>query len=448
MSKLPTVTIIGRPNTGKSTLFNRMIGHKKAIESDIPGTTRDQVTGIIRTDALDYLLVDTGGIGGGSQDYDLEDDVAKQSLLALSTADLILFTINGQEELTSSDAEIVKTLRTRKKRHVPIFIVITKCDNIEKLQESLLQFYGLGIGDAIIPVSAIHKTGMEELMEKIAKALSELHFSKSVSLSEDSRTIPRVAILGKPNVGKSSIINALMSDPQRQQFARITSDVPGTTRDATDIIIRHSEKDYVFVDTAGLIKRSAIEGEIELFAHMRSIQALYRSDIGILVLDALEPVSRQDKRIAQLIIEEGKALILLINKIDLLSEKTAGEALDALKTALPFCDFAPVLPCSAETRVGLLKLFPMIDEVFLNLLRHIPTSDLQRWYETVIERTSGRGLSRSKHLTQAKGTPPTFVLFVKDPTKIRGSDLRFLENQLRLSFNFTGTPVRWIAKQG
>lgn len=446
MPKLPTVAIIGRPNTGKSTLFNRLIGRRRAIVSDTPGTTRDHVAARVEpdNDAIPYLLVDTGGMGGGTADVDLEDDVHQQSLLALEHADVIVFTLNSREELTSSDFEIVDLLRKHKQKHVPVLLVLTKCDDPATLGESLPQYYQLGIADQIIPISAPHRIGIEELEAEINKKLSALNFTKDTE-EKPEKAIPRVAIIGKPNVGKSSLVNAFMSENQRQKSPLLVSDIPGTTRDSTDTIIRYHDQEYSFVDTAGIRRKKSTEGEIETYAYFRSIQALEECDIAVLVLDASEPVSKQDKRIAGIAVEEGKGIIILANKIDKLEGDARSQALRHIEYELSFCKYATILPCSANTREGLLKIFDMIEMVQRNRVRRIPTKELNDWYKDCIYGQPMASLI-SKHITQSEDVPPTFVIFVNDPKRVQVTQLRFLDNNIRKVFGFEGTPIRWITK--
>ncbi|MDD5041813.1 MAG: ribosome biogenesis GTPase Der [Candidatus Peribacteraceae bacterium] len=454
MPSLPTVAIIGRPNTGKSTLFNRLAGERKAIESEVAGTTRDHVAHRIATKTVDFLLLDTGGMGGGTDDKGFEQDVHRQSLLALENADLIVFTINSREELTKSDHVIIDLLRKRSRRHVPVILVPTKCDNPATIEGQLVEYLSLGIADIVIPVSAPHAIGTEELLEAIVKELKRLHFKKQEKAKASDP--PKVAVIGKPNVGKSSLINAFMSDPQRAVSPMLVSDIPGTTRDAVDTIIRFNEQEFLFIDTAGIRRRTKVEEGIEHYAVLRSIQALEQCDVALLVLSATEPVSHQDQRLAALAIEAGKGLILLLNKIDTLkSEAPAlrgaeGRAakIAEVELSLSFCRFAPLLPCSAQTRDGLLRIFPLIAQVQQNRRRRIPTKELHRWFTDAVYGQPLKVLSKTKHLTQADDVPPTFVLFVKNPRDIRPTELRFLENRLRSMFDFTGTPVRWIAKGG
>lgn len=446
MAKLPTVAIIGRPNTGKSTLFNRIVGKRRAIVSDIAGTTRDHVVYRVETDALDYLLLDTGGIGGGSSDKDFEDDVSAQSRIALESADLILFTMDGREELTASDYAVVDILRKRKKSHVPVIIVATKCDNGDDADMRLHEYHALGLTDKIIPISTLHRIGTDDLEETIIVELQKLHFQKEASDARKETDVPRIAIIGKPNVGKSSIVNALMSDPQRALSSRIVSDIPGTTRDSSDSIIRHKEKDYIFVDTAGLRRKSRVDEDLESISAIKSLQALEDSDITILVLDAHDVITQQDKRIASLAIEEGKGMIILLNKADLLTADERKEKEEEVRSAFRFCRFAPLLFVSATTRDGLLKMFPLIDTVHRNLHLSIPMKDLRRWYDQVVHSIPAQQLSKSKFITQASGVPPTFVIFVKNPRKVDVTQLRFLDNKMRESFSFEGAPIRWITK--
>ena len=314
MAQLPTVAIIGRPNTGKSTLFNRLIGRRKAIVSETAGTTRDHVAGKVESDAVDYLLVDTGGMGGGTEDNDLEDDVHRQSLLALENADLIVFTLNSREDLTRSDFEIVDLLRKNKKKHVPVVVALTKCDNPAEVDAILPTFYELGFSDEIVPVSAPHKIGIDDLKDAITSHLVDLHFTK-VDEAEPGQT-PKVALIGKPNVGKSSILNALLSEKELKESPLLVSDIAGTTRDTTDKLIKYHEREYVFMDTAGIKQRSQTKADIETHAYFRSIRAVEMCDVVLLIVDATEPLSKQDKRIANLAIEGGKGLVILLNKID------------------------------------------------------------------------------------------------------------------------------------
>jgi len=447
MSRIPTVAIIGRPNTGKSTLFNRLVGRRLAIENAVAGTTRDQIAARVEGEELDYLVVDTGGIGGGSTDKDLEDDVSRQSVLALETADLILFTLNGREELTASDQKVIDILRKQRKAHVPVLLVITKCDTPKVAEARIAEFQALGITDDVLLTSAAHGIGILELEETITERLRTMSFEKQPKLAQESVEPARIAIVGTPNVGKSSLINALMSDPQRETAARIVSEIPGTTRDATDTVIKHDGQDYVFVDTAGLRRKARVEADIEYFSNLRSIQAIGSADIAVLVLDAQLEISRQEKRIANMAAEEGKGLIIIMNKSDKIDADMKQEKQVEIAVELPFARFAPVLFTSAKTRENLPKLFALIESVRRNRLRRLPTKDLRRWFDHSIQRLPAKALSKTKFLTQAEEVPPTFVLFVNNPKAVKVSELKFMEKSLRQTFAFEGTPIRFITKQ-
>ncbi|MDD5623521.1 MAG: ribosome biogenesis GTPase Der [Candidatus Peribacteraceae bacterium] len=447
MPTLPTVAIIGRPNTGKSTLFNRLVGKRKAIVSEVPGTTRDHIAHRIETSSLDFLLLDTGGMGGGTDDPAFEKDVHRQSLLALENADLLLFTVDSREELTKSDYAIVDLLRKNKRDHVPVILVATKCDHAAQAEALLPPYHALGIAEDVLAVSAFHNFGTEELVHCVIRHLKKLHFKREEE-KRTKNTIPRIAVIGKPNVGKSSLINAFMSEPERKRSPLLVSDIPGTTRDAVDTLIRYHDEKFIFIDTAGLKRRVQGLKEVETYAMFRSISALEECDIALLVLDAKEPLSHQDKHIAGLAIEEGKGLILLLHKIDLLKAEKRKEKMKELALLLPFCRFAPILPCSAKTRDGLLKIFDLLAVVQRNRTRHIPTHELNRWYRDTVEGHAAKGLQKSKHITQANEVPPTFVLFVRDPKQVQLSELKFLENRLRSTFDFAGTPIKWITKAG
>lgn len=445
MAKLPTVAIIGRPNTGKSTLFNRLLGQSRAIVSEVAGTTRDHVSVEIRGDTVDYLLIDTGGIGGGTEDAELEKDVTAQSLLALEHADLILFTVNAKEEITAADHAVVSMLRKKRKRHVPVVLVATKCDRAGIGDERMADLHRLGIADVITPVSAMQGGGIGELETAIEESLRTLHFGKHER--EDEAEGVRVALIGKPNVGKSSLINALMSDPQRKTAGRIVSDIPGTTRDPSDTIIRHEGKKYVFVDTAGLRRQARVESDIERSSAFRSIRSLYAADVVALVLDAKEPISQQDKRIARIAVEEGRGLTILINKIDELSADERASMLRRVRADLHFCDFAPMMTVSAQTRENLPKIFPLFTQIADNMQRRLTQRDLQQWYRDAVQRLPSNILSRGKFVTQASDIPPTFVIFVPSPRRVQRSQLRFLESSMRSLFAFDGVPIRFILKE-
>lgn len=445
MARLATVALIGRPNTGKSTLFNRLTGGKRAIVSDVPGTTRDHIAMQVDLPKISFLLVDTGGLGGGSQDHDLEEDVSMQSMVAIERADLIIFTIDSREELTASDQTVIDMLRKKKKRHVPVVLVLTKCDNNFDAEELSMQYIGLGVADMVLPISAVHNTGILELEDAIAHSLLELHFQKA---EQEHEGMPKVTMVGKPNVGKSSLINALMSDPQREKHARIVSDIPGTTRDTTDVVIRHEDSSYLFIDTAGIKRHAISDRGIEYYAMLRSIQAMSQADVVLLTLDANQEISRQDKRLANLAIEAGKGMIILFNKADLLSKSVREEKMMELRAQMPFCTFAPVLFVSAMSRESLPKIFTFIQMVHESRVRRVPTKELHNWYNQCLERLPAKSLVSGKHITQAKDVPPTFVLFVKNPKNVQKSQLKFLERSLRETFGFDGTPIRMITKGG
>ncbi len=446
--QLPLVAIVGRPNTGKSTLFNRIVGSRIAIVSDVPGTTRDHIASRISNERMDYLLIDTGGMGGGTEDIDFESDVEAQSELAVEHADVIVVVLSGKEDLTSADHAVAEVLRKRKRKHVPVIVVVNKIDNAAKIDEILPQYYELGIGENFFPVSAAHGSGFSALEDAIIEELKKLQFVKipKQETSNVEAVPPRIAVVGKPNVGKSSIINALMSDPQRAVSPRIVSDIPGTTRDAVDTTIRFNEKEYIFVDTAGIRRKKEAEPGIETLSYFRSVRAIAECDIAVLVLDGTGPITRQDKRIAQLALEEGKGLIITVNKSDGMELEQKKNTINDVHLTLPFCKFAPVILCSGKTRDGLLKLFDIIETVQRNRTRRVSTKDLHEWYSTTMRSQPMAQLAGSKHITQADELPPTFVVFVKDPKSVKASELRFLENRMRTVFAFEGSPIRWITK--
>jgi GTPase len=448
MPKLPTVAIIGRPNTGKSTLFNRLVGKRRSIESEVAGTTRDLIAHRIDTE-IPYILLDTGGLGS-TDDHDFESDVKGQSTLALEHADLILLTVNAREEITLDDRNVLELLRRRKKRHVPIIVLLTKVDDPGSTQNVIANYQEMNVGEHLIAISAPHRLGIDQLQKAVESELSTLHFEKAESTAktsiEEQQKPPRIAIIGRPNVGKSSIVNAMMSDTQRETMPLLVSPVAGTTRDSTDTDISYHGRTYVLVDTAGLKRRPQNLEDIERFSMMRTVQAIEQSDVVVLVLDSLVTVSQQDKRIASMAVEGGKGLIILANKIDGLKGDARKQRLAEIGAHLAFCKFAPIAPCSAVSREGLLKLFDMVDSVERSRSRRISTRDLHRWLEHTVHGQPLGEIGKCKHITQADEVPPTFVLFVKDAKRVRVTQLRYLENRMREAFGFSGVPIRWITK--
>lgn len=446
MASLPVVAIIGRPNTGKSTLFNRLARARKAIECDIPGTTRDHVSHRMTTSTVDYLLIDTGGMGTGTEDEAFEDDVFSQSMLAIAHADVIVFLVSSREELTADDHRIIDILRKKRRKHVPVILVVSKADDHSLLVGLEGQYHSLGIAREVIPVSAFHLHGIHQLEEAIERALLALHFGKVTSSENAADRPPRIAIVGKPNVGKSSIVNAMMADPDRERSPLLVSPIAGTTRDAIDTIVHYDGTPYILVDTAGLKKHARTTREVEQYAMMRTVQAIEECDIALLVIDGTMPLSQQDKRIAGMVIEAGKGLVILINKSDAMTTEERKKAVEELPLLMPFCKFASIITVSAKTRTGLLTMFDVIEKVQRNRLRRIPTPELRRWFQRVVHGQPMGEIARSKFITQADEIPPTFVIFVKNPKNVGITQLRYMENRIRETFGFEGTPIRWITK--
>lgn len=439
--KIPIVTIVGKPNVGKSTFFNRMVGARKAIISDVAGTTRDRIFEKVEHSELDFFLVDTGGLEFGKTKNTIEDDMQSQAKIAIGDSDLILFMVAGKEPLTKEDFRAAELLR-KKAGQKPLQLVVTKCDNPLD-QSELAELYSLGLGEPMA-ISAIHNTGVDQLVKEIIKRLKERHFlTKNTKeyreVAKFDKSHLNVALTGKPNVGKSSIINALLN-----QEKLIVSDIPGTTRDATDSVVKHKGREYNFIDTAGLRRRGKIEKGIEKYSVLRTFSAIERCDVALLVIDSSKPITHQDQTIATGILNAHKGLIIVANKWDK-TEDSQKEFTLKLRRKFSFLPWAPVVFTSAITKKNLGKIFEQLQVIEKEREKRITTSKLNHYIERVVEnhKPTGTKSIRPKifYVTQADTKPPHFVFFVNKKKYFHFSYLRYLENKLREEFGFTGTPI-------
>ena len=447
--KIPIVTIVGKPNVGKSTFFNRLAGARVAITTKEAGTTRDRIFYKIKHPEMDFFLVDTGGLEFEKKaDLDIEDDIQKQARVAIEESDLILFMVSNREDLTNYDFKAAEHLR-RESNKKPVILVANKCDHHVN-ESDLAHMYELGLGTPH-PISAIHNTGIERLMNEIVRILKERHFltkgSKPYKETDKfDKTHLNIALVGKTNVGKSSIVNALLN-----QEKLIVSHIPGTTRDSTDSLIRHEGGDYNFIDTAGMRKRGKVKKGIEHFSVLRTLSSIQRCDVALLVIDSSKEVSHQDQQIANTILKENKGLIILANKWDIKKDSDQSEEerrsfyLQHLQKRFPFLPWAPVIFISAKTKKNLSKIFDQLELIKKESQKRIPTAKLNSFLEETVEKHKPKGTKginpKIFYVTQVNIKPPHFVFFVNKKKYFHFSYLRFLENQLREQFGFTGTPV-------
>ncbi|MBO7730600.1 MAG: ribosome biogenesis GTPase Der [Lachnospiraceae bacterium] len=436
MSK-PIVAIVGRPNVGKSTLFNALAGRNIAIVKDTPGVTRDRIYADVSWLDMDFTLIDTGGIEPDSSDVILSQ-MRAQAQIAIDTADVIIFITDVRQGLVDADDKVADMLR---RSHKPIVLVVNKVDNMAKYLPDVYEFYNLGLGDPI-PISAANKLGFGDMLDEVTR-----HFDRSY-LEEEEDERPRIAIIGKPNVGKSSMINALLGENRV-----LVSDIPGTTRDAIDTIIERDGKEYVFIDTAGLRRKSRIKEELERYSIVRAVAAVEKADVVIVVISAEEGITEQDAKIAGIAHERGKGIIIAVNKWDAIEkdDKTIYRFSDKVRQVLSFMPYARLLFVSAKTGQRMEKLFELIDVVVENHSRRIQTGVLN---EIITEATalnqppSDKG-KRLKifYTTQVAVKPPTFVVFVNDKELMHFSYLRYLENKIREAFGFEGTPLKFFVRE-
>lgn len=436
MSK-PIVAIVGRPNVGKSTLFNALAGKKISIVKDTPGVTRDRIHTDV--DWLDhkFTMIDTGGIEPDSNDIILSQ-MREQAQIAIDTADVIIFMTDVKQGLVDSDAKVADMLR---RSHKPVILVVNKVDNFNKMMADVYEFYNLGIGDPI-PISASQRSGLGDMLDKVVSYFADLNLEQE----EDDR--PRIAIVGKPNVGKSSIINKITGESRV-----IVSNIAGTTRDAIDTDVKWNGKDYVFIDTAGLRRKSKVKEEIERYSIIRTVTAVERADVVIIVIDAVEGVTEQDAKIAGIAHENGKGIIIAVNKWDAIekNDKTVYEYTNKVRDILSFMPYAEIMFISAKTGRRLPKLFDMIDFVIANHAMRIETGVVNEIMAEAValqQPPSDKG-KRLKlyYITQVSVKPPTFVIFVNDKQLMHFSYTRYIENKIREAFGFKGTPLRFIIRE-
>ena len=436
MSK-PIVAIVGRPNVGKSTLFNALAGEKISIVEDTPGVTRDRLyadaTWLDRT----FTIIDTGGIEPDSGDVILSQ-MREQAQIALMSADVVIFLVDVRQGLVDADSKVADMLRKSRK---PVMLVVNKVDDFDKMMPDIYEFYQLGIGDPH-PISASSKRGLGDMLD----ALVELLPDKQAGEEEDERV--KVAIIGKPNVGKSSLINRLLGEDRL-----IVSDIAGTTRDAVDTVVTYNKKEYVFIDTAGIRRKSKVKETLERYSVIRAVSACDRADVVIVMIDATEGVTEQDAKIAGIAHENGKGLLIAVNKWDAIEkdDKTMYKFRDEVKRVLSFVPYAKIVYISAKTGKRLDNLFDEIDAITAERNKRIATGVLN---EIIMEAVAmnepptdkGRRL-KVLYASQVSVGPPTFVLFVNDKKLLHFSYRRYLENQIRAAFGFEGTPIRFVIRE-
>lgn len=436
MSK-PIVAIVGRPNVGKSTLFNVIAGDMISIVKDTPGVTRDRIYAECNWLDRNFTLIDTGGIEPDSSDIILSQ-MREQAEIAISTADVIVFIVDVRQGLVDADFRVADLLRKSKK---PVVLVVNKVDSFEKYGNDVYEFYNLGIGEPFA-VSAASRLGLGDLLDEVAK-----HF-KPDQAEEEEDDRPRIAVVGKPNVGKSSIINKLLGENRV-----IVSDIAGTTRDAVDTEVVYQGAEYVFIDTAGLRRKSKIKEELERYSIIRTVTAVERADVVVVVIDASEGVTEQDAKIAGIAHERGKGVIIAVNKWDAIekNDKTIYEFTAKVKDTLSFMAYAEIIFISAVTGQRLNKLFETIDMVRENQTLRVQTGVLNEIMTEAValqQPPSDKGKRlRLYYITQVSVKPPTFVVFVNDKELMHFSYTRYLENRIRDAFGFRGTSLKFITRE-
>ena len=433
----PIVAVVGRPNVGKSTLFNALAGENIAIVKDTPGITRDRIYADVSWLDRNFTLIDTGGIEPESKDIILSQ-MREQAQIAIDTADVILFLVDVKQGLQDADSKVADMLRRSRK---PVILAVNKVDDFKKYMADVYEFYNLGIGEPY-PISATNRLGFGELLDAVIA-----HFGQATEEEEEDNRV-KVAIIGKPNVGKSSIINRLIGENRL-----IVSDIAGTTRDAVDTEIIHNGREYVFIDTAGLRRKNKIREELERYMIIRTVSAVERADIAVLIIDAVEGVTEQDAKIAGIAHDRGKAVIIAVNKWDAIEKdnQTVKEHTQKIRQVLSFMPYAEIMFISAVSGQRLMKLYDVIDAVSENHSMRVATGVLNEIVTEAValqQPPSDKGKRlRIYYTTQVAVRPPTFVIFVNDKELMHFSYLRYLENQIRDTFGFVGTPLKFFVRE-
>ena len=424
--KLPTVALVGRPNVGKSTLFNKIVGKQISIIEDLPGVTRDRIYQEATYNRKRFYLIDTGGIDASKMDFNTE--IKMQAEIAIEEADVVVFIVDGKEGLTANDLLVKDILKKSNKK---VIVAINKID-VKEAQKNIYDFYELGF-DTYIPISSIHNTGFVELMDNVT-----MSFKEQESMEEDNRV--KISIIGRPNVGKSSLMNALLNEERV-----VVSDVAGTTRDSIDSILKYHDEEFIMIDTAGMRKKGKVFESVEKYSLFRSLKSIDRSDLCLVVINAEEGITEHDKHIAGYAIERGKGLIFVVNKWDTVKDTTISEFEKLMRAEFQFATYAPIVFLSALTKKRIHTLMPEVLKVKENIKKEIKTSILNDVINDAYQLNlppSYKGNRLKIYFTSQTGiNPPKFTFRVNNKGLVHFSYERYLENKIRENFDFTGTPI-------